>query len=92
MSHTLIFLLALAAFAMLLLSMRAHQRQWLAHALSPRVSVGLRIGAAALLAFALVIAARSVGAAEGAILWCGWLTVAAAVVVAVNSRRGGRAS
>lgn len=87
MIHTLIFLLALAGFAALLLAMARHQQHWLRRKLPPRQAQRLRGAGFALLALAYLCAGLALGWAYGALCWFGWLTVAAAAMVALNTNR-----
>lgn len=87
MIHAATFILALAGFASLLLAMPRHQQDWLRRKLAPLVSQRLRLVGFALLALAFLAACLGFGWAYGAVLWFGWLTAAAALVVVVNLNR-----
>lgn len=91
MSHAVTFLFALAGFAVLLVAMPRHQHDWLGGKLAPGAMRPLRLGGFALLALGFAAAASGLGWADGAVAWLGWLTLAAALVVAANTnRRAGR--
>lgn len=87
MSDIVTFALSLAGFALLLLAFPRHQQDWLRRKLPPRQSPALRLAGFALLAAAFVVAGNAAGWGYGAILWFGWLTVAAALVVAAHTNR-----
>lgn len=87
MIHATIFLLSLAGFALLLLAMARHQQDWLRRKLPASRSRALRLSGFLMLALAFVIAGAGLGWGYGAIAWFGWMTVAAALSVAVNLNR-----
>lgn len=87
MIHAAIFLPSLAAFALLLLAMARHQQDWLHRKLSPALGRTLRLSGFTALALAFIIAGTGLGWAYGALAWFGWMTVAAALVVAANTNR-----
>jgi len=87
MIHATTFLLSLTGFALLLLAMARHQQDWLRRKLPPSLGNGLRLSGFAALALGFLFAGVGLGWAYGAIVWFGWLTVAAALVVTVNTNR-----
>jgi hypothetical protein len=87
MMHLLIWIMAQMGFVLLLSAMARHQQDWLRRKLSNSLSQALRGGGFALLILAFVTAAMGFGWGYGAVLWCGWLSVAAAVTVALNINR-----
>ena len=87
MIHPLIFLLALAGFAALLLAMARHQQDWLRRKLPPRQARRLRGAGFALLALAYLGSGLALGWAYGTLCWLRWLTVAAAAMVTLNTNR-----
>lgn len=87
MTHVATFLLSLASFALLMLGMARHQRDWLRRKRSALTNRALRLFGFAALALALAVAGAGFGWAYGALVWFGWLTVAAALVVAANTNR-----
>jgi hypothetical protein len=82
-----IFLLSFAGFALLLLAMPRHQRDWLGRRLPPSGDRILRATGFVLLALAFAVAEIGLGYGYGVVAWFGWLTIAAALVVAVNINR-----
>lgn len=88
MIHAAIFLLSLLGFALLLLAIPRHQQDWLRRKLSLSLNRALRLSGFAALALAFVVAGAGLGWAYGAVAWCGWLTIAAALVVTANTNRG----
>ncbi len=87
MIHAAIFLLALAGFALLLLAMGRHQQDWLRRKLSAGGSRALHLSGLLMLALAFVIAGAGLGWGYGAVAWFGWMTAAAALIVAANLNR-----
>lgn len=87
MIHAAVFILSLAGFAVLLLAMARHQQDWLRRKLAVRPRRRLRIAGFALIALAFGVAGQGFGWAYGSVLWCGWLTVAAVLVVTANTNR-----
>lgn len=87
MIDTAIFLLSLAGFALLLFAMPRHHRDWLHRKLSPALRRVLRLSGFAALALAFVAAGAGFGWSYGAVAWFGWLTIAAALVLTVNTHR-----
>ncbi|OYX65140.1 MAG: hypothetical protein B7Y88_10775 [Sphingomonadales bacterium 32-64-17] len=87
MIHTVIFLLSLAGFALLLLAMARHQQDWLRRKLPANRSRALRLSGFLMLALAFVMAGTGVGWGYGAVVWFGWMTAAAALIVAANLNR-----
>jgi len=82
-----IFLLSLAGFASLLLAMPRHQTDWVGRKLSVRFGYTLRLSGFAALVLAFAIACVGFGWAYGAVVWFGWLTVAAALIVTAHTNR-----
>ncbi|MEE4450561.1 DUF3325 domain-containing protein [Novosphingobium resinovorum] len=82
-----IFLASLAGFAGLLLASPRHQQEWLRSKLAPRACTSLRLSGFLLLTSAFVVAGRSLGWGYGAVVWLGWLTIAAALVVIAHTNR-----
>lgn len=87
MTHFAVLIPAQIGFVLLLSAMARHQQEWLSRKLSRSLSKGLRLCGAALLTLALVSAAAGFGWGSGTVLWCGWLSVAAMVTVALNTNR-----
>lgn len=87
MSDALIFLLCLGAFALLLAAMGRHQPDWFGAKLARPVSLSLRAGGFGLLTGAWLLAGFVQGFAYGTVVWCGWMTVAALIAIAVNINR-----
>lgn len=82
-----IFALSLAGFALLLLAFPRHQQDWLRRKLAPGAARTLRLSGFALLALAFLAAGLSLGWGYGVVVWLGWLTVAAALVVTAQTNR-----
>jgi hypothetical protein len=87
MTHVATFLLSLGGFVLLLLVIPRHQQDWLGRKLFPRQRRVLRLAGLAMLALAFIVAGGGLGWAYGAIVWFGWLTMAAALVVTANANR-----
>ncbi|RJG55899.1 DUF3325 domain-containing protein [Sphingobium terrigena] len=87
MIHIATFLVSLGGLALLLLAMPRHQQDWLGRKLFPMQRRALRLSGFTMLALAFVVAGSGRGWAYGAVAWFGWLTVAAALVVVVNTNR-----
>lgn len=87
MIHAATFLLSLAGFVLLLLAMTRHQQDWIGRKLSPLLGRALRLAGFATLALAFTVAGMGLGWAYGAVVWFGWLSIAAALVVAANTNR-----
>ena len=87
MIHAAIFVLSLAGFAVLLLAMARHQQDWLGRKLTAKPRRRLRAAGFALIALAFAASGAGFGWGYGTVLWCGWLTVAAVLVVAANTNR-----
>ena len=87
MIHMAIFSLSLSGFAVLLLAMARHQQDWLRRKLAASPRRRLRMTGFALLAAAFAVAGSGFGWGYGTVLWCGWLTVSAALIVAANTNR-----
>lgn len=87
MIHVLILLLSLGGFLALLLALPRHQRDWMRRTLTAKVGRRLRCGGMGLLVLALAVAGIGFGWGQGAIIWFGWMTVAAALTVTANMHR-----
>lgn len=87
MIHCILFTLCLGGFILLLSAMVRHQQDWLRRKLSPVRSATLRRCGFLSLALAYVAAGAGLGWAYGTVVWCGWLTVAAALTVTLNVNR-----
>ena len=87
MIHAIVFILLLSGFAVLLLAMARHQQDWLGRKLAQTPRRQMRAGGFALLALAFIVSGSGFGWGYGAVLWCGWLTIAATAVVAANTNR-----
>lgn len=87
MIHFAIFLSAEAGFLLLLFAIVRHQQEWLRRKLAPARSQGLRVAGFALLALSFGLAGGGLGWGYGTVVWCGWLTVAAALAVTINTNR-----
>lgn len=87
MTHIAIVLIALGGFVLLLLSMARHQKEWLRRELSLMMSRTLRLSGFAALTLAFLVAEAGLGGGYGAVAWFGWLTIAAALIVILNTCR-----
>jgi len=87
MIHAATFLLSLAGFALLLLAMARHQQDWLRRKLPASRSRAQRLSGFLMLALAFVMAGSGLGWGYGAAVWFGWMTAAAALIVAANLNR-----
>ena len=87
MIHVATLALSLAAFALLLLAMARHQQDWLRRKLPPSRSRHLHLGGFTLLGAAFFTSGTGLGWGYGAVVWFGWMTVAAMIVVAANLNR-----
>ncbi len=87
MIHAATFLLALGGFVLLLLALTRHQTDWIRRKLSPSLGRVLRLSGFAVLALAFVVAGMGLGWGYGAVVWFGWLSVAAALIVTANTNR-----
>lgn len=74
------FVLAVAGFAALALSMPKHHRDLIRGALSPRRKLGHRIAGWALLSTSVVLALIGESTSIGIVLWLGLATLAALIV------------
>lgn len=83
-----VLLLVLAGFGFLLMAMPRHQQDWLKRKLSQAHAHSLRLSGLVMLAAAYGVSGRGLGWAYGTVAWFGWLTVAAAIVVTVNTNCG----
>ncbi|WP_206244303.1 DUF3325 domain-containing protein [Novosphingobium terrae] len=87
MTHLFTALPCLLGFALLLSAMARHQQDWLKRKLPAHFSRLLRITGFALLAVAFIIAGLGLGWAYGAVAWCGWLSVGAALTLTAQTNR-----
>lgn len=87
MIHLAIAVPALLGFALLLLAMARHQQDWLRRKLPQGTSRRLRWSGFGALALAFVAAGFGLGWAYGTVAWCGWLSVAAVLVLAAQTNR-----
>jgi inner membrane protein involved in colicin E2 resistance len=87
MIQTAIVGLSLVGFALLFLAIPHHQQDWMRRKLSPSLARALRRSGFATLGLASVLAGTGLDWAYGALVWFGWLTLAAALVVAAHSNR-----
>jgi len=87
MIHAATFLLSLVGFPLLLLAMTRHQRDWLCRKLSPARCRSLRLSGFIALAMAFAVAGAGLGWGYGTVAWFGWLTIAASLVITVNTNR-----
>ncbi|MGV6873469.1 DUF3325 domain-containing protein [Pseudochelatococcus sp. B33] len=85
MSHVLCLLFASAGFLALSLAMTRHQNDMLGRRLPARFCLALRGSGFALLALAWAVAVRGQGFGIGTIVWCGHLTLAGLLVVALHT-------
>lgn len=87
MIHIVIFLLALVGFASLLIAITRHQQDWLHRKLPPLTVRILRLSGFAALVLAFAVAGGGLGWSYGVAVSFGWLTIASALVVTVNTNR-----
>lgn len=87
MTDMMIFLLSVVGFAALLLAQPRHQRDWLGRKLAPERCRLLRLSGFAMLALAFIVAADRFGGGYGAVVWSGWLTISAGLVVCAQAYR-----
>jgi len=87
MTDLAVFVIALTGFALLFLAKPRHQQDWLNARLSSAAGRGLRLAGAALIVASFVIDGLVLGWGYGSVCWFGWLTLAAILVVALNSNR-----
>jgi predicted benzoate:H+ symporter BenE len=87
MIHASIFVLALGGFVLLLLAMARHQQDWLRRKLPAALGRTLRLSGFAALALAFAVSGVGLGWSYGAVVWFGWLTIAAALIVTTNTNR-----
>ncbi|WP_232495548.1 DUF3325 domain-containing protein [Novosphingobium kaempferiae] len=87
MIHAVILMLQLAGFSGLLLAFQRHQQEWLRRRLATNTARHLRLGGFLSLAVAYAPAGLVFGWGEGTVIWVGWLTIAAGLVVAINTNR-----
>jgi len=87
MIHLAIALPAILGFALLLTAMARHQQDWLRRKLAPRTGRMLRWSGFAALGLAFVLAGLGLGWSYGALVWFGWLSVAAALALTAQTNR-----
>lgn len=87
MINCVIFLLTAAGFLALLLADPRYRRDWLRHELAPKWCTALRLAGLLLLALPLIIAVRRLNWGYGAVVWFGWLTISATLVVSAHTYR-----
>lgn len=87
MIHILLYLTAQAGFILLLLAMARHHQDWLRRKPDPRRSAQWRAVGFGMLALCFLIAGAGFGWGYGAVVWFGWLSVGAALTVALNANR-----
>ena len=92
MTHLIAIALCITGFASLCAAMPRHQRMVVGRLLGDAAGRRLRLAGGAALLLALAVDLAGLGAAYGAIAWCGHLTVAAALVVARLNRASSRPS
>lgn len=85
MTHFAGFVLSLGGFVLLMLATTRAQQDWLKWKLAPSVGKTLRIGGFCLLGAAFVLAGAVLGWGYGTACWCGWMTLAAGLVITANS-------
>lgn len=85
MTHCAVFVLSLVGFVLLMLATARHQQDWLKRKLPAAVSKALRLGGFGLLAAGFVLAGFGLGWGYGTVCWCGWMTLAAGLVITANS-------
>jgi hypothetical protein len=83
----MILLLQLAGFCALLLASPRHQQDWLRRKRTTHTSSRLRACAFLLVVSAALPAGLGLGWRHGAVVWFGWLIIAAGLVVAINTNR-----
>ncbi|MXO64306.1 DUF3325 domain-containing protein [Altericroceibacterium endophyticum] len=82
MIHFVLLALLILGFAALALSMKRHHRDVFARLLSRREMLLARAGAAVCIVAALALAIGQFGSAYGVLVWFGYLSIAAWIVVA----------
>ena len=81
------FLLQLAGFALLALSMLKHYREFFRGAPARSASLSMRVAGWAMLALALVPAIAGSGSSIGIVVWLGLATLAASIVALMLTYR-----
>lgn len=81
MIHGLAIIVAISGFAFLCAAMTRHQKDVLGRKVPVATARRIRITGGAILLFALAIDLIGLGAAYGAVAWCGHLTAGAAFVL-----------
>lgn len=87
MMDGVILLLSLLGFVLLFIAIPRHQQDWLRRKLTGPASALLRLAGFLSLAMAYLVSGKNFGWGYGLVLWLGWLTVAASVVVAAHTNR-----
>ncbi|WP_404478975.1 DUF3325 domain-containing protein [Novosphingobium sp. BL-52-GroH] len=87
MIHILILMLALTGFIALLLGLQKHQQVWLRRKLPKTATRLLRACGFLSLALAYLSAGLAFSWGHGTVVWVGWLTIAAGLVLTVNVNR-----
>ncbi|MFT4077390.1 MAG: DUF3325 domain-containing protein [Asticcacaulis sp.] len=85
--HGFVFLCCLTAFGLLLAAMGRHQADWFGAKLPHRLTLTLRGAGFTMLFVAWLIAGLVLGFGYGTIVWCGWMTIAALILIAANINR-----
>ncbi|WP_095948845.1 DUF3325 family protein [Variovorax boronicumulans] len=80
MTHLVVFVLSLLAFAALALSMQRHQEDLFGGLLTSRATYGLAIGAWSVLALTLVLVVREQGWALGLVSYSGHTSLGAGFI------------
>ncbi|MBN8842074.1 MAG: DUF3325 domain-containing protein [Sphingomonadales bacterium] len=88
MIDSVVFILSIAGFSTLMLSMPQHQRSWLGSTISPSVGRHMRRSGFLLLLLTLVVEIAASGWGEGLTVWFGWETLAGLLVVCANALHG----
>lgn len=88
MIDSVVFILSIAGFSTLMLSMPQHQRSWFGSAFSPSVGRQMRWSGFLLLLLTLVVEISASGWGEGLTIWFGWETLAGILVVFANALHG----
>ena len=82
-----ILALSFAGFALFLFANPRHQQDWLRRKFAQTTSRAARAGGFLSLTLEFAFAGLGFGWAYGAVVWLGWLTIAAILVVAVHTNR-----
>lgn len=87
MIDLIVLLLCLAGFGLLLIALPRHQQDWMRRKLTAAVSRHCRQAGFAFTGLALLLSVADEGWARGTVIWVGWLTAAAMIVVTVQMNR-----